>query len=97
MHVRREIGHEIDADDAALVGDRLDHGIRDIARVVVERAGAGMADRQRPFREGDRFLNGPGAAMGEVEQEPFGLNAADSVFAEIGEASVPRLDRTVAA
>ena len=93
----REIGHEIDADDAALVGDRRDRGVGDVARMVVDARAPVWLIVSGRFREGDRLVDRPGAAMGEVEQQLFGLDPADRVAAEIGEARIPRLDRTVAA
>ena len=37
MHVRREVGHEIDADDTTLVGDRADRGVGHVTRMIVKR------------------------------------------------------------
>src|SRR4051794_40501290 len=79
MHVAREIRHEIDADDSALVGDRANRRVRDITRMVRNRTSAGMADRQWTLCIMDGFLDGPGTTMGEIEQELFGLDSADGI------------------
>ena len=96
MHVGAQIGHEIDADDAAFVGDRLHRRVGDIARMVHQRARAGMADHQRPLGESDRFVDRPGAAVRKVEQQLFRLDPPDGVAPEVGKPAVGGLQRAVA-
>ena len=49
LAVGPEERHEIDADHAALVGDRLDRLVRRVARMIGHGARAGVADHQRPL------------------------------------------------
>src|SRR5215469_9671072 len=97
MHARGKIGHEINADDTALVGDGLDRGIRYVARMVGNRTSTRMADCERSSGEGRGFLDRPGTAMSQIEEQLLGLDPADRVTTKIGEAGVARFDRSISA
>ena len=94
--VERQERHEIDADHAALVGNRLDRLVGGVARMVGQRARAGMADHQRPLGEGRGLGHRPRAAVAEVEQQLLRLDPLDRRLAELGQPAIARLERAVA-
>ena len=84
MAVGRQERHEIDADDAALVGDRLDRLVGGVARMIGQRPRAGVADHQRPLRVGRRLGHRPRAAVARSSSSFSALDPLDRRLAELG-------------
>ena len=79
-----------------LSGDGLHFGVPDVPGVVVQGAGAGMADGHRAFGGGDGLRNRALAAVRQVEQQLFLFDALDGGAAELRQAGIRRLQRPVA-
>ena len=80
--VGAEEGHEIDADEAAALGDQAQLLVGLVARQVGQRAAAGMVDRDRRLRDPRRLEAGALAAVRQVDHDLARIQPLDHLAAE---------------